>query len=88
MSAIARPFVHTTGAGVISAPSIAIEEIAGFSAGTRVAQPGTAPERWTIDFTMKTVDHKPAGSVQWVFNSQSVRDTKLAALLAAVSTAV
>ena len=88
MSAIAKPFVHTSGAGVVSAPAVAIEEIAGFSAGTRVAQPGTAPERWTIDFTMKTVDHKPAGSIQWVFNDETVRNIKLTALQAAVSTAV
>jgi hypothetical protein len=88
MSAIAKPFVHSSGAGVLSANPVAIEEIAGFSKGTRVAQPGSAPEAYTIDFSMKTVDHKPSGSVQWVFSSEVTRDAKFTALQTAVSTAI
>lgn len=91
MSALAKPFVVPTAhATLVSGPPIPAEEVSGFTPGVRSGKPGET-SGYTIDFTMKTVDHKIVYQ-SWVYKKTAAglaeRNTRLAALQTALSATV
>lgn len=90
MSAIAKPFIHST--RTIASPSgvVNIEEVASIEKFTEKGHAGSntpSKEVFGIKFSMKRWDDKPT-EITWRYTLEADRNTDYTAIVAAVSTVI